>query len=407
MQTNKWYAIQNAASDAATVRIFSEIGGWGISAEDFANDLAKINAKTIHLRINSPGGDVFAASAIYNSLRNHKARVISYIDGLAASAATIIMLAADEVRIAANGFVMIHEASSGVWGTESDMRKTADLLDKLNHSIADTYAKKTGKTREEMLALMNAETWFNADEAKAAGLVDTIEEEAAADASAMQAAIAKYQSAPVILRRVAAMLGAQHGQRDELVPIGASTKAATPTENLMNLEQFKAFAAENPQAAASLIEQGKKAGIAEARDAEKTRFKAIREACGDNIALACELFDANKEPEDAKIALEAIARAKAEAEAASKAQAEALALANKQIERLKAEVGTQSAVGTAGAAASNASDAGAGVSDDPQATAESEWTANPELAKQFTSKEVYLAYRVNELRGRVRFVKSK
>jgi hypothetical protein len=164
----------------------------------------------------------------------------------------------------------------------------------------------------------------------------------------------------------------------------------------MNLEQFKAFAAENPQAAASFIEQGKNAGAAEARASEKARIIAVREACGGNDALAFDIILSGKDAEDAKLTVAAIAREKANAEAAQKAANDQIAAMTKEIERLKAEAGTQPAVGTVGAAASVASNAGAGASDkyaamDDDTRIEAEWSDN--LNECTTKFKVFNAYR--------------
>jgi ATP-dependent Clp protease protease subunit len=147
---------------------------WGIGAKQFVKDLNAIKADTINLRINSPGGDVFDGTTIFNALRNHKAHVISHIDGLAASMASVIALAGDEVRMAENAMMMIHDPSTIVWGTAEDMRKTAELLDKIRDNLAQTYVDKTGESMDYIRDLMADETWFSAEEALDIGLVDEV-----------------------------------------------------------------------------------------------------------------------------------------------------------------------------------------------------------------------------------------
>ena len=167
------YKIENKA-DESTVYIYDEISWWGIDAQAFAKDFNAIDSKTIHLRVNSPGGSVFDGTTIFNVIKQHKSKVIAHIDGLAASIASIIVLAADEVQMADNAFFMIHDPWGFVGGTAEDMRKEADLLDKVTGTIAKTYIDKTGKEESEILELMAAETWFTADEALEAGFIDSI-----------------------------------------------------------------------------------------------------------------------------------------------------------------------------------------------------------------------------------------
>jgi len=172
------YKIENKASaDEATVYIYDEIGFWGVIAEDFIKELNALTAKTTHIRFNSPGGTVFDGIAIFNAIRNHKSKTIAHIDGLAASIASVIALAADEVVMAENAFLMIHEPWSIVIGNSDMMRDEADLLDKVGATIIKTYTGKTGKDDDEIKALMSAETWMNADEALEMGFIDVIDKD--------------------------------------------------------------------------------------------------------------------------------------------------------------------------------------------------------------------------------------
>lgn len=175
-KTRGEYRIENKANEA-TIYLYDEISFWGVSAEQFIKDLNALDASTIHLRINSPGGAVFDGTAIYNAIKQHKAHVVTHIDGLAASIASIIALAGDEVMIAENAYMMIHEAWGIVIGYAEDMRKEADLLDKLTGTIANTYMAKTGKELDEIKEMMKAETWLTGQEALDAGFVDAVEED--------------------------------------------------------------------------------------------------------------------------------------------------------------------------------------------------------------------------------------
>lgn len=129
---------------------------------------------TIHLRINSPGGDVFGARAIVAAFRGSGAKVIAHIDGLAASAATFIAANCDEVHMADGAFFMIHQASTMTWGNSADLRETANLLDKVDNTIVNDYVRKTGQAEQQVRDWMAAETWFTAEEAKQYGFVDQI-----------------------------------------------------------------------------------------------------------------------------------------------------------------------------------------------------------------------------------------
>lgn len=169
------YAIKNDAADGPTIYLYDAIGDYfGISAQSFVKDLAGVDAPVINLRINSPGGDVFAAQAMSQALRDHPAKVIAHIDGVAASAATTVALAADEVVMNAGGMFMIHNAWSLAMGDYREMTKVAGMLKRANDIIAADYQRKTGKTQEEINGLMDEETWFNAEEALASGFVDRI-----------------------------------------------------------------------------------------------------------------------------------------------------------------------------------------------------------------------------------------
>jgi len=172
--TEKWYNIQNKASGITDVYIFDEIGTYGVTAQAFINDIKDLKDTPINLRINSLGGDVFDGMAMYNVIKRREARTTVYIEGIAASIATIIALGADEVVMAENSLFMIHNAWGGTMGEAKDMRKTADTLDKISSELTDIYRKKTGLSNDVLAEMMDAETWLNADEAYELGFVDTI-----------------------------------------------------------------------------------------------------------------------------------------------------------------------------------------------------------------------------------------
>ena len=164
----------------AEILIYGEIGkdwfGEGIAAEDLVKELAALDVATLDVRINSVGGQVFEGLAIFNALDRHPAKVTTHIDGMAASIASIVALAGDTVRIAENAFMMIHNAHGLEIGDANAMRKMADILEKLDGSLAETYVAKTGKSSKVIQAMMDEETWFNAEEALEAGMVDEVVE---------------------------------------------------------------------------------------------------------------------------------------------------------------------------------------------------------------------------------------
>lgn len=161
----------------ATIWLYDVIGedAWGgISAARFVKDLQHITAPLIHLRINSPGGDVFDARAMVTAIKQHPAHIIVHIDGLAASAASYIALAGDEVEMSDGAFFMIHNAWGLVVGNRHDLLDMAATLEKIDASIVADYHKKTGLSLSQLEQWMDAETWFTAQEALEAGFIDRI-----------------------------------------------------------------------------------------------------------------------------------------------------------------------------------------------------------------------------------------
>lgn len=171
-----WYRIDNTAGGGAEVWLYDEIGFFGVSAADFVTEFKALGSVPIDLHINSPGGAVFDGIAIYNTIRHHPAPVTVHIDGLAASAASFIAMAGDRVQIARNATMMIHDALGLCIGNAADMTELAGFLEKASDNIADIYAQRTGTSAADWRAAMRAETWYSADEAVAAGLVDGVAE---------------------------------------------------------------------------------------------------------------------------------------------------------------------------------------------------------------------------------------
>lgn len=176
-----WYAF-NAKGKDAEVLIYDEIGFFGVTAQQFVKDLRAINADTLNVRMNTPGGSVMDGVTIFNALKDFDGRVVTHIDGLAASIGSIIALAGEEVRMAKNAFYMIHDPFGLVVGDAAEMRKMADVLDKIGGTMAETYADKTGMDEDAVRNLMAEETWYTASEALDAGFVDTVSGESDAKA---------------------------------------------------------------------------------------------------------------------------------------------------------------------------------------------------------------------------------
>lgn len=166
--------VVNADTNEPTMYLYDVIDAyWGVSAADFNKELMAHTGKTVHLRINSPGGDVFEAEAMATMIKQH-GNVLAHIDGYAASAATRIASAAKSVEIAEQGFYMIHNAWTLAYGNKHELTATAGLLDKVDQTIIADYAKKTNQTTEQIVSWMDAETWFTAKEAADYGFVDTV-----------------------------------------------------------------------------------------------------------------------------------------------------------------------------------------------------------------------------------------
>ncbi|GAA3721740.1 Clp protease ClpP [Nonomuraea antimicrobica] len=174
-----WYRIRNAAGDddgPAEVYIYDEISYWGVSAQDFIGELKAITASEIRLRLNSPGGDVFDGIAIANLLRSHPANVTTWVDGLAASIASVIALAGDRVVMQPHSQMMIHNPWALCIGDADDMRDAAERLDRQSDNLAAVYTERAGGDVQHWRSLMAAETWFTAAEAVTAGLADEVAE---------------------------------------------------------------------------------------------------------------------------------------------------------------------------------------------------------------------------------------
>lgn len=259
MSSQFGFKLKGESTDALEIDVYDVIADsfWGgVSARAFRDVLKKNkSAKNITVRINSDGGDVFEGFAIYNLLVEHKAHKVVQIDGIAASMASVIAMAGDEIVMPENAWMMIHNPWTIKLGDAEALRATADLLEKSQQQLASTYSKRTGQPVADVLAAMDAETWMTAAEAKAAGyatkVIDAKKLAAACelkDFAHVPPAAAALRKATVT-RRASGVLGeiefnvtAPAGTspqdisaavRSELDKLGAEHGAAPPKEKTM------------------------------------------------------------------------------------------------------------------------------------------------------------------------------
>lgn len=175
-------AKQHTGTEEGELLLYGDISSstwWGdeVTPKAFKQDLDDLgDISTLNIYINSGGGDVFAGQAIYSMLKRHKAQKKVYVDGLAASIASVIAMAGDIVYMPKNAMMMIHKAWTYGLGNANDFRKLADDMDKIDESILATYEAKTGLEKDKIIEMVNAETWMTAEEALAYGFADEIED---------------------------------------------------------------------------------------------------------------------------------------------------------------------------------------------------------------------------------------
>lgn len=170
----QWYSVQ-AKAGIPEVSIHDEIGACGVTAKAFIDDLKRLDAPVVKLSINSPGGSVFDALAMYNALRQHPADIHVSVIGVAASAASLVAMAGDRIEMPENAFMMIHNPLNFAYGNADDLREMADVLDKIAASLVATYAARTGLPDEEIKAMLADETWLSAAEAVEKGFADELQ----------------------------------------------------------------------------------------------------------------------------------------------------------------------------------------------------------------------------------------
>lgn len=196
---------------SADVFIYGEITQWAweefgeMSSTIFKEKLDEAgDVETIHLYVNSPGGSVFEGVAIANMMKRHNARVIAHVDALAASIASVIIMAADEIRMPSNSMLMIHNAWTWASGNAEELRKAADDLERINQSTMQMYLDKAGDKLDEttLKELLDNETWLSAEEAFSYGLCDVVEESNSMVASISDKYKQKYRNVPQQLQKL-------------------------------------------------------------------------------------------------------------------------------------------------------------------------------------------------------------
>lgn len=166
---------EDGAGSSADVYIYDSIGGWfGVSADDFVRDVAGLDVDHLHVHLNSPGGDAWEGVAIANVLRQHRAEVTVWVDGIAASAASVIAMAGDEVVMGIGAQLMVHDAWTVAIGNAAELRKEAEVADSVSDAVASVYAAKAGGTAAEWRAVMQAERWYTGEQAVEAKLADRV-----------------------------------------------------------------------------------------------------------------------------------------------------------------------------------------------------------------------------------------
>lgn len=276
-----WYKIEAKADTNPTLWLYDEVGGYGVSAHDFISDLAAIEADTIDVHINSVGGEVFQGFAIYQALKEHPATINVTVDALAASIASVIAMAGDHVTMARNGQFMIHDGHVSMQGNAAELTRMVDQLNRASDNIASVYAERAGGDVAEWRNAMKEETWYNADEAVAAGLADDVAKSSrraarnVADLQMFNYAGRQFAPAPVI----------SGAAKEKAEPYGDVTYADPGYQN-DGKKRYPVDTEEHVRAAWSYINQADNAKMytAEQLSNIKGRIKAAAEKFGIQIS---------------------------------------------------------------------------------------------------------------------------
>jgi len=285
MNNKTWYNMATKTDTEAEVSIYGTIGGFDINAKDFAEDLKGIDADTIHLRVDSPGGSVIDGISIFNALQRHPAKVVTHIDSLAASMGSVVAMAGDEVRMANNALIMIHEPWTVAMGNAEELRKNADTLEKMSGNILQAYSRSQ-YTPEQVADLMKEETWMTAQDALDAGFIDYIDDGLKAVASIVDAANSVELQVPTekLIASINGKLDAVAKQRDDL-----SAKLTAQSQELVD-------ARAELEAAEIVLKEV---------DEKDAAFKAELETAKAELIAARAEIETSKEVTDTAVALKA------------------------------------------------------------------------------------------------------
>lgn len=296
MPRNDAFKITAKADGSAEIAIYDQIGFWGISAKAFRDELKALgDVSLLDIHIHSPGGEIWDGLAIYNILAAHKARKVVHVDGIAASMASVIAMVGDDIEMAENAWMMIHNPAWMVAGEPDELREAAELLEKTKTQLVGIYAKRCGLPDEEVSALMDAETWFTAEEAVAKGFADRTTE--SLDLAANYD-LSRFRCVP-----------------NSLLTSGAKTMATESVKPEISPVTYQELKAAFPKAAAEFFtsQLDASATMEQARNAYQSQLeKAAEDARAETAAANARAEAALKAQADIQ------AKAQADAEAASK-----------------------------------------------------------------------------------------
>lgn len=368
----------------------------GFSATEVLAALTEMSGDIV-VRINSGGGAAFDGVAIYNALNAHEGKVTCRVDGIAASAASVIAMAGDEIEMPEGSLMMIHDASGITIGNAATHAKTVDLLNKLDGELARIYAKRTGKEAAAIRKMMDAETWLDGDEAVEEGFATKASGDTADQPTAF--AYQLYRHAPKGLAAVwAGYSGPHKAERTRLTSTGTDTAAAPSGENDMDLKSLtlSGLREQRPDLVAE-IESGLTAKVdaakAEGAKAERERVAGIRAALipGHEKIIEAMIEDSTKTEIDAH-------RAVAAAERQTRADVRgSLDTDEAEMKGLRSEHGPAN---------------GKDEPKKPTATAQTpdgwkaEYAASEDLQGEFATEAAYLAFKQAEKAGRVRIKRA-
>lgn len=241
---SKWVDGPHAAEadDPNTISIYDVIGedywsGGGFTAKRLAGALRTIGNNDVTVKINSPGGDMFEGLAIYNLLAEHPAKVTVDVMGIAASAASVIAMSADEIRMGLGSFIMIHNAWGAVVGNRNDFVAAADIFERFDNALADVYEARTGMGKDDILSLMDVDTYMGAKDALERGFADTLIAQTDADA---KNEICTPVHAKRRLDASLAQLGMPRTERRRLLKEATGTQDAAPPQVTHDADKFYA-----------------------------------------------------------------------------------------------------------------------------------------------------------------------